>query len=612
MADDALTSRYRAFRFGWSVLPATERRLMLGKVASGIALGLLGTVPPLLIRTLLDTVLPRRDGIALAELTVAGLGLYLVLALAGVVDQWLQARVTEGLGRALRDRFFAKVLDLPFAFFVHSRSGQLLSRLTVDVRTAQGVLRNGGSVATSVVTFAATLSVMLWLSRTVTLLALAVLPVVVLADRRFSARIAAQSKRKLSSYASLTAYTAERTNPGGALLVRAAGERAAEVAGFGERSATVWRTAIRGAVLGRAYSGVLAVCAGIGVLTVLYVGGRLALEGTLQLGSLVALAQYSSRAYRPVVGIAGTRMRILDAAVALNRIRVFVESDSDDERPALPGAAPASAEVVFDDVWFRYPVLRTDVPGAGEVGDDVLPVLVPDVSPWILRGVSFRAAPGTKLAVVGESGAGKSTIAYLLAGLFRADRGTVSIGGVDVRELPAAALRRGVGLVTQEAYLFSGTIADNVRYGRPDATDEQVVAACRTAGVDADIEALPDGYATIVGERGYRLSGGQKQRVSLARALLCDCPVVVLDEATSHLEAERDGSIQHDLLRELPDRVLIVAAHRLSSVVDADEIIVLADGRICERGRHTELDGANGRYAHLFRAQTQPMERSFL
>jgi ATP-binding cassette subfamily B protein len=595
---DPLASRYQAFRFAWSVFPRRDRPLLAWKLLSEISLSLLAAVPPLLVRELLDRVLPARDVAALTVLVLAGAVVYALLAVAGVADQWLQSRIGEGLGLALRSRFFAKVVGLPFAFFVHSRSGSLVSRLTVDVRVAQGILQSSGSVFSSGMTFVVTLGIMAWLSPLVTLVTLAVLPLVVVVDRGFSRRIAAQSRRKLATYSVMTSYAAERTNAGGALLIRTAGDPEDELTGFAQRSGDVWRAGIRSAVLSRSYYGVLAIFAAFGILAVLYLGGRLAIAGSLRLGTLVALTQYASRSYQPVTSIARTRMRILDAAVALNRIRQFLDAPVAPPPPVTAGADRTPApEVELDDVWFRYPEVRV-VPGSDA---DTLPVVTDGATPWILRGVSFRAGPGTKTAIVGESGAGKTSIGYLLAGLFGATRGTVRLGGSDIADLSAGSVRQGVGLVTQEAFLFSGTLAENVRYGRRDASDAEVVEACRTAGIHETVEALPDGYQTVVGERGYRLSGGQKQRISLARALLCRCPVIVLDEATSHLDTGMDERIQRDLCRDLPDRVLIVMAHRLSTVVDADQILVLRDGVLVERGRHDDLAGAGGHYAALFR-----------
>jgi ATP-binding cassette subfamily B protein len=339
---------------------------------------------------------------------------------------------------------------------------------------------------------------------------------------------------------------------------------------------------------------------------VLYLGGRLAIADQLQLGTLVALTQYATRSYQPITGIASTRMRILNSAVALDRVREFVDSEVGCPAPMFAStqasAARSELDVVLDNVWFRYPVMRV----ADDANTDALPALIEETAPWTLRGISFHAQPGSKLAIVGESGAGKTTIAYLLAGLFRPDRGTVIIGGTKINDLSPAALRKGVGLITPDAFLFSGSVMANVRYARPEATEYEIFEACRAAGAHDDIQSLPEKYQTILGERGYRISGGQKQRIALARTLLCGCPVVVLDEATSHIESERDEAIQRALMESAPDRVLIVVAHRLSTVVDADEILVLADGEIVERGRHSDLEAANGRYKALFRSQRQP------
>ncbi|GHF66557.1 ATP-binding cassette subfamily B protein [Amycolatopsis bartoniae] len=595
-------TQYQAFRFAWSVLSTTDRWRFVGKQLSGVALGLLGAVPPLLVRMLLDSVLPGRDFRDLALVVGLGALVYLLLAVAGVADQWLQSRITEGLGLALRERFFAKTLRLPFAFFVHSRSGSLASRLTVDIRTAQRILQSSGSAGASVIGFAVTLGIMLWLSPVISLVVLAVMPFVVLADRWFAPRIAEQSRRQLGANAQLTSFVVERLNAGGALFIRTSGEPAREAAAFGRRSHAVWRYGIRAAVLSRAYYGILAISSGLGILAVLYLGGRQAIQGQLQLGTLVALAQYAGQSYQPVTRLARTRMQILGSAVALGRLKAYFETPE-----TVPGAGPAPgtreraderAVVELDRVWFRYPEVR---PGDGD--GDLLPVITGGCTPWILRDVSLRARPGDRIAIVGESGAGKTSIGYLLAGLFRPIGGTVRLFGADLADLPPVLVRGRVGLVSQEAFLFSGSIVDNIRHGRPDASADEVARACAAAGIDETIAELPQGYRTIVGERGFRLSGGQKQRISLARALLCGADVVVLDEATSHLDAVMDERIQRDLLAAKPGRVLVVVAHRLSTVMKADEILVLRDGRFVERGRHDELTARDGYYAALFRTQ---------
>lgn len=614
VGDGSTLSQYRAFRFVWSVLEAPDRWRFVGKLFSGLAIGLLCVIPPLLVRMLLDSVLPRRDASGLVEVVAIGAIVYLLLAVAGVADQWLQSQITEGLGLALRKRFFDKTLRLPFAFFVHSRSGSLASRLTVDVRTAQRIVQNGGSVATSAVGFAMTFGIMVWLSPRVSLLVLVIVPFVVVADRWFAARIAAQSERQLGANAAMTSFVVERVNAGGALFIRTSGDPFSEAAGFAERSRAVWDYGIRSAVLNRAYYGVLAITTGFGILAVLYAGGSQAISGELQLGTLVALAQYAGQSYQPVTHIARSRMQILNASVAISRIKDFLDTPEQARStrptaqpfPATDGHSGPAPDIEFHAVWFRYPDVQTT---SGTDGD-VLPAITPGITPWILRGVSFRVQAGEKIAIVGESGAGKTSIGYLLAGLFRANEGTIRLGGVDLTTMPPPSLRRCVGLVTQEAFLFSGTLIENIRHGRAQATDEDVIEACEVAGIHETVEALPRGYQTVVGERGYRLSGGQKQRVSLARALLCRCPIILLDEATSHLDAGMDERIQCDLMRDMPGRILIVIAHRLSTISHADQIFVLSDGAIIERGRHEDLTAADGYYASLFRIQQRQVGRT--
>src|SRR5438445_614238 len=422
-------------------------------------------------------------------------------------------------------------------------------------------------------------------------------------DRRMAKRLATLSRQRMAFNADMSSTMTERLNVAGALLVKLFGRPRSEAEEFSQRAAAVRESGIRLAVQSRLYYGSLALVGAVGTAAVYWIGGRGLINGSLKVGTLTALAAYVSRLYSPLTDLASARVDLLTALVSFER--VFEVLDAPPAVDDLPGATPLPAPVAgrldVEDVWFRYPSPATvsieSLEGEGTRGRRDQP------SEPVLRGVSFSAEPGTMVALVGPSGAGKTTLSSLIPRLYDVTSGAVKIDGRDVRDLTLESVGSAVGVVSQDPHLFHDTVAVNLRYARPDATDAEIVAACRAARIHDVIAALPDGYDTVVGERGYRLSGGEKQRLSIARLLLKAPAIVVLDEATSHLDSENEALIQQALSVALAGRTAVVIAHRLSTIAAADQILVLDGGRIVEQGRHSDLLRAGGLYAELFETQ---------
>ena len=575
--------------------------LQLGGLA---ATAFMAILPPLVLKALVDRAVAHR-------LTTGGVNLLVVAAVAialsmtglGLLNRWLGSRIGEGLIYDLRVALFRHVQRMPVAFFTYTRTGSLLSRLSNDVLGAQQAVGTLSTVTSDVFTLATTLTAMLLLSWKVTLLALLVVPGFIVLDRRMAKRLATLSRQRMGFNADMSSTMAERLNVAGALLVKLFGRPRSEAEEFSERAAAVRESGIRLAVQSRLYYGGLATVGAIGTAAVYWIGGRALIDGSLKVGTLTALAAYVSKLYSPLTDLASARVDLLTALVSFERVfEVLDAAPAVDDLPgATPLAQPVAGRLDVEDVWFRYPSAATvsieslEGEGTRERRDEP--------SEPVLRGVSFSAEPGSMVALVGPSGAGKTTLSSLIPRLYDVTSGAVRIDGRDVRDLTLESVTAAVGVVSQDPHLFHDSVAANLRYARPEATDEEVAAACRAARIHDVIAALPDGYDTVVGERGYRLSGGEKQRLSIARLLLKAPAIVVLDEATSHLDSENEALIQQALAVALAGRTAIVIAHRLSTIAAADQILVLDGGRIVERGRHGELLRAGGLYAELFETQ---------
>jgi ATP-binding cassette, subfamily B, bacterial len=562
----------------------------------------IGVVPPILFKRLIDTAIPHRDLGMVNVLAGAMVGLAVVSGAISLLNRWLASRIGEGLIYDLRTALYDHVQRMPIAFFTRTQTGSLMSRLGSDVLDAQRAVGTLASVTSDVLVLITTLGVMLRLDWQVTLLALLILPSFVVLDRVMSPRFARLARKRMVLNAEMSTTMTERFNVAGAILVKLFGRVDDESREFADRAAKVRDTGITQAVAVTILGTSLTLVGAVGTAAVYWLGARQVIRGSLSIGTVVALAAYITRLYSPLTDLASSRVDVLSALVSFDR--VFEVLDAPRAIEDLPGAqplpAPVTGRVEADDVWFRYPPAATVSIASLEASGQELST---DPQAWVLRGVSFVAEPGPMTALVGPTGAGKTTFSSLVPLLYDVTSGALRIDGHDVREVTLASVAGSIGVVTQDAHLFHDTIAANLRYARPSATDEELQAACKAARIHDVIAGLPEGYETIAGERGYRFSGGEKQRLALARVLLKDPAIVILDEATAHLDSETELLIQQALAEALAGRTSIVIAHRLSTIQAADQILVVEGGRIVERGRHDELVRARGLYADLYETQ---------
>ena len=556
---------------------------------------------PLLLREIIDRGVQRGDHGLVVRLALLVAGLAVLDAAIGLAQRWCSARIGEGLIYDLRSQVFGHVLRQPVAFFTRAQTGALVSRLNSDVIGAQQAFTSTLSgVVSNLVSLVLVAAAMLLLSWPITVAALLMVPVFLLPARRQGARLASLTRESMQLNAELGSRMTERFNVAGALLVKLFGRPEVEDDEFSRRAARVRDIGIRIAMNNRVFFTGLALLASLATAVVYGVGGWLAVDGTLTVGTLLALSALLSRLYGPLTALSNVRIDVMTALVSFER--VFEVLDLEPLVADRPGAGHLPAgplAVELDDVRFRYP-------SADEVSLASLEqVAVADraAGDEVLHGVSLRAEAGELVALVGPSGAGKTTITSLVARLYDPSAGVVRLGGVDLREVTLASVHESVGVVTQEAHLFHDTLRANLAYARPDATEEELVAALEAAQIWDLVASLPEGLDTVVGDRGHRLSGGEKQRVALARLLLKAPGVVVLDEATAHLDSESELAVQRALDTALRGRTALVIAHRLSTVRSADRIVVVDAGRVVEQGRHAELLALGGLYADLYRTQ---------
>ncbi|MBW8483966.1 ABC transporter ATP-binding protein [Actinomadura parmotrematis] len=578
-----------------------RRRLIATFLALSVALAVTAVATPVLAGRAVDAIVTGKDAGLVAALALLIAGLALAEGGLGLLNRWLSARIGEGLILDLRTAVFDHVQRMPVAFFTRTRTGALVSRLNNDVIGAQRAFSDTLSgVVSNLVTLLLTLAVMLSISWQVTLLALVLLPVFVLPARRMGARLAGMEREAAEHDAAMSTQMTERFSAPGATLVKLFGCPDRESAEFAARARRVHDIGVRTAMVQHVFITALTVVSALALALVYGLGGWLSLRGSLDAGAVVALALLLTRLYAPLTALAGARVEVMSALVGFER--VFEVLDLEPlvaERPDARTVPGGPVAVEFDGVTFAYPAAdKVSLASLEEVA-----ALDGRGGVDVLHEVSFRAGPGEMIALVGSSGAGKSTIAQLLPRLYDPDAGAVRLGGVDVRDLSFAALRDTLGMVTQDGHLFHESIRANLLLARPDATDGDLRDALRRARLDGLVDALPDGLDTIVGERGYRLSGGERQRLTIARLLLARPRVVVLDEATAHLDSTSEAAVQEALAEALAGRTAIVIAHRLSTVRAADQILVVEAGRIVERGTHDELLARNGRYTELHTTQ---------
>ncbi len=535
---------------------------------------------------------------------IAGLAVF--DALMSLAQRWYSARIGEGVIYDLRTQVYEHVQQMSIAFFTRAQTGALVSRLNSDVLGAQRAFTSVLSgVISNVVGLVLTVGVMLTLSWQITLMSLVLLPVFIFPARIVGRRLQKITRESYDLNASMNATMTERFNVAGALLVALFGRPQQEAESFRGRAGRVRDIGIVSAMYGRIFFVALTLVASLAAALVYGVGGVLAVQGNLDAGTVVSLALLLSRLYGPLTALSNIRVDVMSALVSFDRVfEVLDLAPGIEERPDARQLQAGSRSLEFDDVHFTYP--SGEQVSLASLED--IAVLDSKTATPVLHGVSFRAAPGELIALVGQSGAGKTTIANLIPRLYDVSSGAVLIGGIDIRQVTLQSLRSRIGMVTQEAHLFHDTIRANLAYARPGASDVEMLTTIRDAQLEGLLDSLPDGLDTVVGDRGHRLSGGEKQRMAIARLLLKEPDIVILDEATAHLDSESEAAVQLALESALAGRTSVVIAHRLSTIRRADQILVVENGRIVESGRHEDLLAAGARYADLYRTQFADQE----
>jgi len=595
----------------YKLAPGTARRIMAFArpyrfeisifLLTVVLSAVIGVATPVFAGRVVNVITSGGDRMVVVWIAVAIAGLAVVDAMLSFVQRWHSARIGESIILDLRTGVFNHVQRMPIAFFTRTQTGALVSRLNNDVVGAQRAFTSTLSgVVSNVISLVLTAGVMLALSWQITLLSLVLLPVFVLPARAVGRRLQEITREDYRLNASMNATMTERFNVAGALLVKLFGRPEVEAQSFADRAGRVRDIGVTSALYSRAFFVALTLVAALAQALVYGLGGWLALSGSLTAGTVVTLALLLTRLYGPLTALSNVRVDVMSALVSFER--VFEVLDLPPMIAEKPDAVPVptgARTVEFDDVRFSYPT-------AEEVSlaslEDVA-VLDSAPSQPVLHGVSFVAEAGQLVALVGPSGAGKTTISQLVPRIYDAGSGRVRIGGVDVKDAQLQSLRDAVGVVTQDAHMFHDTIRANLLYARPNASDDQLWEALERAQVATLVRSLPDRLDTVVGDRGYRLSGGEKQRLAIARLLLKGPGIVILDEATAHLDSESEVAVQRALDEALAGRTSLVIAHRLSTIRGADQILVVDAGRVVQRGTHDELLAAGGLYADLYRTQ---------
>ena len=577
---------------------------------------------PLVLRDLIDNTIPAGNVNRLILLAAALLLIPALTSAINVSQRRINARVGEGLIYDLRMALYASLQRMSLHFFINTKVGELMSRLNNDVVGAQDAISSTVvGIVTQIVQAAAVLAIMLTLEWRLTLISVAILPLFILAARLLGTRLRDMARRQMEASAQMNAMMNETLNIGGALLVKLFGRRQLEGARFGQRAAQVRDLGVRRTFTGSIFIAIIGLISAVGTALVYGLGGYLVIKGTFTVGTIVAFGAYLSNLYGALQGLSNAPVAFATSMVSFERVFEVVDLPVDIiEKPETVSLQDIQGEIVFDNVSFNYEAgdenLLSDVHRYGSM-DNVTTVLSgartsvddEETAPpsqarsTALENISFTAAPGQLVALVGPSGAGKTTLTYLIPRLYDPSAGVIRIDGHDLRDVTLESLSAQIGMVTQETYLFHDTIRTNLQYARLNASQEELETACRVANIHEFIHALPEGYDTIVGERGYRLSGGEKQRIALARVILKNPRILVLDEATSSLDSESEALIQDALGYVMAQRTSIVIAHRLSTILAADLILVMDRGKIVERGNHATLLAQGGLYASLYQTQ---------
>ena len=568
----------------------------------------IGVANPLILRSIINSGILKHNAHLIVVLALVAAGLAVASSVLSIAQRWVSAKVGEGLIFDMRAQVFAHISRMPLAFFTRTQTGALISRLNNDVLGAQQAFTDTlSSVVSNLVSVSLVLVAMFVLSWKITLVSLVILPVFVAPARRVGRRLSTITREGYELNAQMNNMMTERFNVSGALLVKLFGRPSDERSSFESKAGRVRDIGVTQAMYARFFIASLMLTASLATALVYGWGGVQAVEGTLTVGTVVALATYLTRLYGPLTALSNVQIDVMTALVSFDRVfEVLDLAPMIDEKPDAVDVPPGPARIEFNHVEFRYPKAEeVSLASLESVAN-----LETTASNQVLFDVSFVAEPGQLVALVGPSGAGKTTITHLVSRLYDVRGGHVRINGIDVRDLTLSSLSGTVGVVTQDAHLFHETIRENLRYAKPDAGHDELVDALKAAQIMKLIDQLPDGLDTVVGDRGYRLSGGEKQRLAIARLLLKAPAIVVLDEATAHLDSESEAAVQAALATALRGRTSLVIAHRLSTVRNADQILVLDHGRIVERGRHDKLLAAGGTYAELYRIQFERQEES--
>jgi ATP-binding cassette subfamily B protein len=607
----------RVFRYARPYRLKIIGMLIMILITTGLAL-----LTPLIFRNMIDQTIPSGD---INRLVLLALALLLIPILSGVINviqRRFNVSVGEGVIYDLRVALYSNLQRMSLRFFTNTRVGELMSRLNNDVVGAQDAISNTiVSIVTNIIQAVAVLAVMLTLEWRLTLISIMVLPLFIYAARQLGTRLRDIARSQLEANAQMNAMMNETLNIGGALLVKLFGRKLLEIKRFSDRASHVRDLGIRRSVMGTIFFAIVGLLSAVGAALVYGLGGYLVIQHTFTVGTIVAFGSYLGSVYGALQSLANAPVAFATSMVSFERVFEVIDLPVDiAEKPTADALKNIRGELVFEDVSFRYGIdeehLLSDVHRYGSM-DNVAAVLSgaknasdeEETAPRsqarsnALEHVSFMAEPGQLVALVGPSGAGKTTLTYLIPRLYDPSDGRILVDGHDLRDVTLDSLSAQIGMVTQETYLFHDTIRTNLQYAKLDATQIELEEACKTANIHDFISELPDGYDTIVGERGYRLSGGEKQRVALARVILKDPRILVLDEATSSLDSQSEALIQDALKRVMRQRTSIVIAHRLSTILAADLILVIDRGQVVEYGNHEALLDKNGVYAHLYQTQ---------